>query len=185
MLGNNMFAYCLNNPINLIDSTGLLPSWSDIEQIAKDIIDKISDCWDRHANRNDEQDDYLEMLKKQCGSEKALLDYIETHWEAQPWNLNIFHMNIFSSQGFDAFSNVKYLSPDGKYEVIICNPGTDEAYIVISSVNKGTMNYNTDGGWGHTLQDVIPYFVFGNDGYGLLGDFLEDMVNVINQWHDN
>ena len=72
-----------------------------------------------------------------------MLDYIEMHWNAQPWRLNIFHMNIFSAQGFDALSNVKYLSPDGRYEVIICNPGTDAAYIVTSSVNKGTLNYST------------------------------------------
>ena len=182
ILGNNMFAYCLNNPVNYIDAAGLLPSWNNIQQTVEEIFDEISDYWDRHANRNDEQDEYLEKLKKQCGSEKAMLEYTETHWEAQPWYLNIFHMNIFSSQGFDAFSNVKYLSPDGKYEVIICNPGTDEAYIVTSSVNKGTMNYNTDGGWGHTWQDVAPYFVFGNEGYGLWGDFVMDMVNVISGW---
>ena len=175
-----MFAYCLNNPVNLIDATGLLPSWNDIKGHGQDTIEEIIDYWDRHANRNDEQEDYLEELQQQCGGEKAMLDYIEMHWNAQPWHLNIFHMNFFSAQGFDALSNVKYLSPDGRYEVIICNPGTDAAYIVTSSVNKGTLNYSTDGGWGHTWQDVVPYFVFGNNGYGLIGDFFADMEDSIN-----
>ena len=70
-----MFAYCLNNPVNYIDAAGLLPSWNDIQQTVEEIFDEISDYWDRHANRNDEQDEYLEKLKKQCGSEKAMLEY--------------------------------------------------------------------------------------------------------------
>ena len=51
ILGNNMFAYCGNNPVNMTDETGYLPRW--IENAAnwmeKQIIGPISDFFDSNT----------------------------------------------------------------------------------------------------------------------------------------
>ncbi|MDD4476279.1 MAG: hypothetical protein PHV95_10955 [Eubacteriales bacterium] len=38
ILGNNLFAYCFNNPVNLIDSEGFWPSWGQIFTAAAIIV---------------------------------------------------------------------------------------------------------------------------------------------------
>ncbi len=52
LLGNNMFAYCLNNPVNMIDSSGHLPQWledvvdwvdENIYSGTRDIVDKLEE----------------------------------------------------------------------------------------------------------------------------------------------
>ena len=43
MLGNNMFAYCLNNPVNMVDSKGSFPTWKEIEEGINKAIDWMDD----------------------------------------------------------------------------------------------------------------------------------------------
>ena len=45
VLGNNMFAYCSNNPVNLSDETGYLPEWikNAIKKVAKNIVKPVID----------------------------------------------------------------------------------------------------------------------------------------------
>lgn len=77
----------------------------------------------------------------------------------------------------EAIYNVKYISPDGAYEVIICEPPDSAPYIVSNSVNRGTANYGTDAGIEHFTYDMLPYFAFGNSGYGIFEDFWYDVFN--------
>jgi hypothetical protein len=55
------------------------------------------------------------------------------------------------------------MSPDDKYEVIICY---DEVYvpvpyIVTDPINQGTYNYGTND-LVHFCVDVLPYWIWGN-----------------------
>ncbi len=41
LLSHNVFAYCMNNPVNLDDPSGCWPSWGDIWQGAKNLVNTI------------------------------------------------------------------------------------------------------------------------------------------------
>jgi len=58
-------------------------------------------------------------------------------------------------------SNVKYVSPDGKSEVIFSRDGT----IVTASEDYGTYNFSSPlhDPIGHFYQDVVPWIIWGND----------------------
>ena len=51
MLSHNMFAYCNNNPINMIDSEGTGPLWDNFKQKVSDILNRVCD-W-LFGNSND------------------------------------------------------------------------------------------------------------------------------------
>ena len=179
ILGHNMFAYCLNNPTKYADNCGLRPIQTlNTANTWGDFWEEVIEAWEKHANRNDEQDDYIEELRTQYETDTALIRYIENNWNKQRWYSNLYHVNPISSQGLDSFANVKYLSPDGQYEVVICYPNNKSAYIVTSSVNKGTRNYGTDGGIEHFVSDMLPYYFFGNSGYGNWGDVIIDVISL-------
>jgi len=181
-----MFTYCLNNPVVFCDPSGLLAlhincfdivrNWfEDLLEYAENTMAEIDEEKEKHVNRNAEQDAYLETLELSLGSEDELIKYIEDNWEGQLFFKNLYHINIFSEQFLNALTNVKYLSPDGKYEVVICYPWLSDPYIVTSSVNRGTANNGTDNGTDHFSRDMLPYYIWGNDGDGLIGDFLHDL----------
>lgn len=56
------------------------------------------------------------------------------------------------------------MTKDGKNEVIIC--WNKEAgigpYIVTDPVNVGTYNYHSGSILGHAIEDVVPYYLWGN-----------------------
>ena len=56
------------------------------------------------------------------------------------------------------------MTKDGKNEVIIC--WNQEAgigpYIVTDPVNMGTYNYHPGSILGHAIEDVVPYYLWGN-----------------------
>lgn len=59
------------------------------------------------------------------------------------------------------------MTTDGKNEVIICwnesEAGPDIGpYIVTDPVNVGTYNYHPGTGLGHAIEDVLPYYLWGN-----------------------
>ena len=174
-----MFAYCLNNPISLIDQSGTWSQW--IDDCKQWIQNRIDDCkkWiqkkaDEHYSRNDLNTGYGTI-------EKVLNTY-----EKQSESVDYFHENTSGVQGNDAQYNNKYLSPDGGHlEVIVCEPPDKSPYVVDQSVdplNMGTYNYASNEqfvlfyGFDHFVNDMIPYFFFGNtkeDSEGLLKWALE------------
>ena len=83
-------------------------------------------------------------------------------WNRQPDNKNRYHQFIHGEQGLDAIYNVKYMSPDGHCEVIICFAPGKGPYIVTDPLNMGTYNYGTNG-WSHFWEDVLPYWLWGNN----------------------
>ena len=58
-------------------------------------------------------------------------------------------------------SNVKYVSPDGKSEVIFASDGS----VVTASEDYGTYNFSSPlhDPIGHFYQDVLPWIIWGND----------------------
>ena len=54
---------------------------------------------------------------------------------------------------------------------------TDKGTIEPSPCPKGTANYGPDGGVQHFGVDMLPFFIFGNDGYGMYGDIFIDLFS--------
>lgn len=64
----------------------------------------------------------------------------------------------------DDGTNVKYVSPDGKYEIVFNKAGQ----VVTDPKDVGTYNYaspNSDKS-GHFWEDVVPYYIWGNSPQG-------------------
>lgn len=71
--------------------------------------------------------------------------------------------NFHQYTALDEGNNIKYVSPDGKREVIYNYYGD----IVSDSRDVGTYNFSpsgtTGGTVGHIIIDVLPWVLFGND----------------------
>ena len=59
MLSHNMFAYCNNNPINMIDSEGTGPRWDNFKQ-------KVIDIWDKFTSlfKDDPPEPNVDVMSK-------------------------------------------------------------------------------------------------------------------------
>ena len=164
--GNNMFAYCGNNPVNRYDHSGYFWQWvavavkavvtvAVVAVTAVIIIAAVTmPSKEEHYARNDNQKDLIPDNPKEITGN-------EEDWIKQPDDRNIYHRHTKGEQGEDAANNVKYMSSDGHLEVIICNPGTENAYIVTDPYNYGTYNFGTND-FCHFFKDVLPYWLWGN-----------------------
>ena len=166
-----MFAYCLNNPTNHVDSTGHWPKWiSNLYEKGKQLIkDYLSEKADNHYARNDLNNGIRDIPE------------ILNTYEKQSEIADFYHENTSGIQGEDAKYNDKYLSPQGgHYEIIICEPPEKAPYIVdqfVDPLNMGTYNYASNDKFflfywvDHFVNDMVPYYFFGNtrnDEEGLL-----------------
>jgi hypothetical protein len=109
-----------------------------------------------HYSRNQYQDNNITNNPNEIiGSED---------WEAQPPEANMYHMHTAGEQGQDAKDNVKYMSDNGKYEVVINFTDKDNPKIVTDPYNKGTYNFADYREYPleHIVIDVIPYYLWGN-----------------------
>jgi len=152
-----MFAYCMNNPVNMFDSTGNWPKW--IETAAnwakQNIIQPVAGFLEKtinyltppfkedHYNRNQNNVQFPE-------------EYDEIFFKA--WDDGVSaNCHQFSAPNRD---NVKYVSPDGRYEAIY----DVNNKLVTDPRDVGTYNFvspNEDP-FGHFIKDVIPWIYFGN-----------------------
>ena len=155
--GYNLFAYCFNNPVNLSDSIGNWPKWietaanwvnDNIIQPVADFIDKTIDYLtppskEEHYNRNQNNIQFPE-------------EYDETFFK--DWDDSVSaNCHQFSAPDRD---NVKYVSPDGRYEAIY----DVNNKLVTDPRDVGTYNFvspNEDA-FGHFVKDVIPWIQHGN-----------------------
>lgn len=156
-LGYNMFAYCFNNPVNMSDSSGNWPKWletaanwvnKNIIQPATGFVEKTIDYLtppskEDHYNRNQNNIQFPE-------------EYDETFFKE--WDDGVSaNCHQFTAPNRD---NVKYVSPDGKYEAIY----DVNNKLVTDPRDVGTYNFvspNEDP-LGHFIKDVIPWIQFGN-----------------------
>ncbi len=144
--GMNLYAYVENDPVNWVDSDGLAPigfgvfSFSPVPHIPSP-----SDLISYHDNRNDfnQNASYSEASQTWNGDVPALLHQLPG------WSFNWYNLG-----------NQKYVSPDGKSELIFDSKGN----LVSDCLNMGTYNYAspTKDKFGHFLYDMLPYFLLGN-----------------------
>ena len=164
VLGYNMYAYCFNNPINMVDSQGNWPRWITAAVAAAATTVAVitaspiavtvalaatvtyalqSIHYDDRASRN--------QGVPQSYSEALTIPGADTGVAAD------FHQ--FTAENGP---NEKVCWPDGK-EGIYSYDGD----LVTDPRDVGTYNYfvptGTKGKIMHTLFDVIPWIVFGND----------------------
>ena len=168
-LRNNMYLYCLNNPIKYRDLKGesavltimaiagciggassffVAPTSNDIKKSA-----------DKHYARN------------KLNKVSLTVDEIMQRYDKQTEDMDALHEYTHGKQGKEGIYNDKYLSPDGGHlEVIICSPPNKSSYIVneyVDEINMGTYNYASNEIPGlyhvdHLVRDVLPYSLYGN-----------------------
>ncbi|GLR16685.1 eCIS core domain-containing protein [Portibacter lacus] len=80
----------------------------------------------------------------------------DPNWRRLPDNQSIYHQN-----GADGAGNRKYVSTNGgNFEAVYDSNGQ----LVTDDANMGTYNYSgPDDTAGHLIDDVVPYWLFGNN----------------------
>lgn len=162
VLGNNQFAYCFNNPVNLTDSAGNWPSWETIVSQAKKVVDIVvhATCYAMggrgtdilvyaHYNRN--------MLNNDDVTEEELL---AKGYKAEGYSSDKFHQN----NQLNGERNRKYVLGDWfSSEIVYYSDGT------INRTPEDTGTFNVYSGDDPVLNilvhgtfDVIPYMIWGN-----------------------
>ena len=158
ILGYNMFAYCSNNPVMYVDPKGTCALIAVVLVAAVIVVVTTMPSKDEHYSRNDNN--------KTPDEEdiKSIVNGENLDWVSVDEKYNAYHKFTNGSQGDEAKYNKKYMSPDGKYEVIICyDPDqVSSPYVVTDPNNMGTYNYGPGVGINHFLKDVLPYWIWGN-----------------------
>ena len=108
---------------------------------------------EEHYNRNKNQEDII--------PDDPLSIIKSPDWEEQPDGLNRYHRHTCGEQGEAAKQNKKYMTKDGRYEVIINFSNPDNPTIVTDPYNIGTYNYGTTP-IAHFFRDMLPYYFWGN-----------------------
>ena len=174
LLGNNMFAYCGNNPINMSDQSGNMPDWiQQTVQFMKKAVDITakSVCISAnpigrtvavvaHYNRN--------RLNKDDYSEQELQN---NSYAPEKPSSDKFHQN----NQIDGMRNRKYvIGTWGSSEIVYYGDGT----VNNTPEDRGTFNvYSGDNGFlnvtVHGTFDVVPYIFWGNS--------LEDSTTIVDR----
>ena len=160
-IGYNMFAYCNNNPIKYIDATGEASilakvDWKLIDQIGLVVLHVITDP------------EYALKIVKNCVA--------AVHYSRNALNPTSMYPSTYDEEFFEDWDdsvsakchqftapnkdNIKYVSPDGKYEAIYDANGN----LVTDPRDMGTYNHvpSTVSKVGHFICDVLPWIFFGN-----------------------
>ena len=180
--GYNLFAYCFNNPVNTTDSNGDWPRWitaataiaaivvAAVAVAAAPVVATIaasvavvstvayvaqSHHYDKRKAKNTNlPESPQEANDLKWRNSKKLSDKnpngggpaASCHQYTSPDK-----------------SNVKYVSPDGRREVIFDKYGN----VVLDSRDIGTYNFSPSGTFvgsiGHFFADMLPWIIFGND----------------------
>ena len=173
----NLYQYCGNNPVNLLDPMGLeycvnprpLPSprpkpKKPMANASRDRMLPPLDSSepgppsggylqalnDYNKQRHYNRNSYQEgKLPKGCDEAK------NNGWKKMSTMQSSYHRN-----GKDAKNNTKWVSPDGRMEAVYNGHG----YLDNSPANRGTYNFTSpyEDPWGHFRDDVYPYYRYGN-----------------------
>ena len=177
ILGYNMFAYCMNNPVNLTDPDGNWPRWiTRAVAITSAVLAIAYQSFPLTILAIEAELLYQVQCKHFDEREALNIDLPNTAAEAEMsgWkNSNNYDavnnpngggpLASFHQYTAPSKNNVKYISPDGHKEVIYNASGQ----MVTDSRDIGTYNYCPSGGrWnniGHFFVDILPWCIFGNN----------------------
>ncbi len=123
----------------------VLNPWSDRNSREKAASILKSEVMRIHYKRNDYNVDLpkTEKIAKEWG------------WEPE---LAKFHQNTAPKKPKE--KHIKYVSPDGKREVIFDHTGT---IVITADKDVGTYNYADPDLWlAHTILDILPWLAYGN-----------------------
>ena len=183
MRGYNMFSYCFNNPVNMLDSGGNWPRWitAAVAKVsaAATVVSMIAGA------------PAVTMIAATATAVSTLAYVAQSHHydkrkakntdlpqtakeaEELNWKNSNPKSDLNPNGGGPAAdchqytspdkSNVKYVSPDGYREAIYNSEGN----IVLDSRDVGTYNFSPSGTFigdiGHFFADILPWVAFGND----------------------
>ena len=187
VLGYNMFAYCMNNPVNMSDPSGNWPRWITaavtvvaavvtvaavatgnfvVAAVAATVTIAAGAAYiaqSAHYDRREAKNDVATLPKSPSDATKA--GWINSNPKSD-LNPNgggpkaTLHQYTSTNN-----SNVKYVSPDGHREVIY----NSKNEIVLDARDSGTYNFcPSDEFWysnasiGHLFHEIIPWVIFGN-----------------------
>ena len=180
LLGYNQFAYCFNNPVNMNDSTGNWPRWiTAAVAVVATIVSATTTSTSAYALAITSYSAYISQCAhydvREARNDAATLPQSPGVATNAGW-INSNPKSALNPNGggpaadchqFTATNkpNVKYVSPDGRREVIYDSTGA----IVLDPRDIGTYNFcPSDENWysnasiGHVVHDVIPWVIFGN-----------------------
>jgi len=132
--GINLYGYCLNDPVNLVDPYGYwgLPVFTPTRFFIREL----------HWRRNMANNDY----ENEADANANWGDPLPT-WQSTTHQIGKGNEN-----------NVKYVSPDGRHEAVYWN-----GKLVTDPLNRGTFNvFGPDNTVGHGVFDVVPWILWGN-----------------------
>jgi RHS repeat-associated protein len=187
LLGNNLFIYGFNDPVNTIDPQGTWPRWITVcvGAIATVVKAKTSAAEAAltavvtgalyrlqviHYDLRQSLNENLPATREEAQEEGWLGP--DTDPVGPSSLLHQFTAKIFGE-------NSKYVSPDGLREAIYDKWGN----LIADQRDVGTYNFAPAGTWWdnikHTLLDVFPWLVFGNgdDDPGPLVDTIWMFIN--------
>ncbi len=177
ILGYNMYAYCSNNPVMYVDPMGNVP-WKAIGIILGLVgggglimsipILAVPTAIVVGASMPSKEEHYSRNENNLVPAQEELMGIVtgntDTDWKPVDDKYNIYHRFTNGTQGEEARYNKKYMTSDGRNEVIICyDPEyVKEPYIVTDPNNMGTRNNGPGTGINHFLKDVVPYWMWKN-----------------------
>ena len=166
LLGNNLFAYCFNNPVNYSDSQGNWPTreaikntWSKGKAKAGELL------YDAYYNLTKWHfEDRIEANGKHPSYDEVTGD--ESEWIELPESESLYHIDDVGSP------EKKFVHPDGREAVFdgdTHQPMEDPRYMATYNYvalrkpgKDGTiLNYIDAAGSyvGHFVLDVLPYYI--------------------------
>lgn len=135
--GPNLYAYVSNNPVNYSDPNGLF-----INPITNQVIMFFHYNVRDHFNKGTPTS--IQQAKE------------ESYVKLGPIQ------NVYHQFGKEGAGNIKYISSNGRKEVIFDTNGN----VVTDVKNTGSYNFfSPEWGLHHFMFDVVPYFIYGN-GHG-------------------
>ncbi|MCR5420393.1 MAG: RHS repeat-associated core domain-containing protein, partial [Lachnospiraceae bacterium] len=183
MMQYNLFAYCNDNPINKMDNSGRIPL-ANIPFLGVYIETKYTEYTgvtkEKHLGRNKYNNWGNNINDIYTYDSNTGERIIKDGWTEAKFTENLFHIHCSEEQQIgiipEYLFNKKYLheNADGtSYEVVVCqlpswlvafDNAHDGDYIVVDKVNGGTFNFasHLSDPQGHTIYDVLPYFIWGN-----------------------
>ena len=177
ILGNNMFTYCGNNPVNRTDCSGHAwydNVWNWITSTADDVKDWVEDKvesvgeWAYQLYYNATKWHFEDRID--ANGEHPAYSQVESdeEWSLLPRDQSLYHIDDVGKD------ELKFVHPDGREAVFngdTLEPMLDSRYMATYNYvalmplpdNPGMMDYIAYGVcWvGHGVTDVLPYWILG------------------------